>query len=898
MGKRHGNRVCGVVLAGMVAAAIVMSAPVAAGDGPRIYNIPAGDIGAALREFARQSNRQILFSSDVVSKKTTEGANRELSLDGALTQLLAGSGLVYSISADGVILVMPADAKGSSATSGPPVAPHSAPVNQSRGSPLSQTQQSGGLEEIIVTAQRRSQRLEDVPISVSAFSQKKLEIQSVRSIDDLALLSPGISFERLGLTSASNYNDENSDIAIRGIDSNAGSATTAIYVDDTPIQGRHMGFGTVSAYPVLFDLDRVEELRGPQGTLFGASAEGGAIRFVTPEPGLTAYSGYLRSELATSDQGGQSYETGAAGAGALLDGQLGFRASAYFREDGGYVDRADYRTDAITAPDANWQRVSTLRLALKWAVNDFLSITPSIYYQRLYLNDTSAYWPLLSDPAAPHFVNGNAQRSPSADRFYLAAAKLQWDLGTMRLTANASYFSRHQHDEPDYSQYDRAAFGLSPFPQYRHTAESHFQDKQNNSMVEVKLQSNNADTLLTWTAGVYAAHLAENATQFLYDPTFNDEIVAAGGILCTRVAPCPNGQIYSQPQYQIIDKQAAVFGEANVKLGVGFSVTGGVRVERAEFIGNSVIYGPFLGPLIGPQTPVLSSGSSSSTPVTPRAVLAYKSTRDVLMYASVAKGYREGGLNQGLGVNCLAQLQAIGINQSPAGFGQDSLWSYELGGKFTLLDRRLQINASLFYIDWKNVQQNVYLPTCGQQFVANLGAASSRGGDIDVEFRPIESFLFSLQAAYTDAKYTETVCGGALGCVAGLAAPIVSKGDKLPGAPETYTLSGEYDAPKWAEREPYVHFDLHFSARQSGLLAGQNPANGTADPSVPNVPGFTTLGVRAGMRWAGIDLSLFGQNLTNAHPVLVYSRDTIVSPLYFGRSLRPMTIGATASYRY
>jgi len=138
-----------------------------------------------------------------------------------------------------------------------------------------ETPTSGGLEEIVVTATRRSERLQDIPISVTAFSQEKLDSQGLRNIDDLTRLSPGVAFQRNGNGSSANYNDENSDISIRGIDSQAGTSTTGIYIDETPVQSRHIGFGAVNVFPALFDLDRVEVLRGPQGTLFGAGAEGG-----------------------------------------------------------------------------------------------------------------------------------------------------------------------------------------------------------------------------------------------------------------------------------------------------------------------------------------------------------------------------------------------------------------------------------------------------------------------------------------------------------------------------------------------------------------------------------------------------------------------------------------------
>ncbi len=155
---------------------------------------------------------------------------------------------------------------------------------------------AGSLEEVVVTAQRRSERIMDVPMSIQAFTQESLDQQGLRSIDDITRVAPGVTFLRNGFSASGNYNDEDSDISIRGIDSTAGAATTGIYVDDTPIQTRHLNFGTVNPYPALFDLDRVEVLKGPQGTLFGAGSEGGTIRFITPEASLTTYSGYARAE--------------------------------------------------------------------------------------------------------------------------------------------------------------------------------------------------------------------------------------------------------------------------------------------------------------------------------------------------------------------------------------------------------------------------------------------------------------------------------------------------------------------------------------------------------------------------------------------------------------------------
>ena len=218
-----------------------------------------------------------------------------------------------------------------------------------------------GLEEIVVTATRRTERLQDVPVSATAFSQEKLDAQGLRSIDDLTRLTPGVTFQRDATTSSGNFNDEDSDINIRGVDSTAGTSTVGIYIDDTPIQGRHISFTSFNAFPALFDLERVEVLRGPQGTLFGAGSEGGTVRFIQPSPDLHTDSVYMRSELATTEHGDPTYELGAAIGGPIIDDKLGFRVSASYREDGGWVDHVDYRTEAVTKSDSNYQDTVVVR---------------------------------------------------------------------------------------------------------------------------------------------------------------------------------------------------------------------------------------------------------------------------------------------------------------------------------------------------------------------------------------------------------------------------------------------------------------------------------------------------------------------------------------------------------
>jgi outer membrane receptor protein involved in Fe transport len=334
-----------------------------------------------------------------------------------------------------------------------------------------------------------------------------------------------------------------------------------------------------------------------------------------------------------------------------------------------------------------------------------------------------------------------------------------------------------------------------------------------------------------------------------------------------------------------------------------------------DFTGSTFAGGPFLG------TPdAATTASSSEKPITPKAVFSWQPDKENLYYLSASKGYRVGGVNIGVGTICEGDLETLGLPLGPDGLHQvpnkyasDNLWSYEVGGKNTLLDHRLQINSSLFWIDWRNIQQNVYLPSCGEQFTANLGHVVSRGGDIDIQFKPLDSLFLQLTVAYTDARFTRASCAGVLqfdasagGCTGPTAGgvatpPIVSEGDREPNAPWSFTFAGEQTFAGWSGYDPYLRVDMQYGTAQHKLLPGQDPANALIDPTIPGLPQTRNLQVRAGLRWLGYDISVFANNLLNQHPELFKSRDIAddtTDQLYFGRGVRPRSYGLTATLRF
>ncbi len=417
------------------------------------------------------------------------------------------------------------------------------------------------LEEITVTAARRSQALSDVPISVSAIGDEELQQRGARQFDDIIRLTPGLNLNRQSFTGASQ-------IAIRGISSNAGSGTTGLYIDDTPIQVRNMGFGAGNAFPGLFDIARVEVLRGPQGTLFGAGSEGGTVRFITTEPGLDAASSTARAEMGSTENGEESYELGMAYGGPLSD-RVALRGSAYFRHDGGFVDAVggtyeivdrtgesygdsvNFTKTTTYEEDINWAETKAARLALKFAATENLTITPSIFYQNVRNNDGSASYDLsLSNqgdadfarqhqvqgaagtlftfPNTPHTTVLNEMTAPEnargEDEFTLATLAIDWDLGWAELVSNTSYFDRDQFQWADYTK------GYAQFyaPEFFLEADgetstgtylpegmkgmSQYNNAQQNFVQEVRLQST-GDGKLNWVAGIFYSDLDQDASQ-------------------------------------------------------------------------------------------------------------------------------------------------------------------------------------------------------------------------------------------------------------------------------------------------------------------------------------------------------------------------------------------------
>jgi outer membrane receptor protein involved in Fe transport len=791
-----------------------------------------------------------------------------------------------------------------------------------------------GIAEVIVTSQRREESLSKVPISITAITQQDIDNKGIKDITDVARFTPGISVDTTGTAN----------IAIRGIASSGGSGTTGIYIDDTPIQMRGLAFNPDEALPKAFDIERVEVLRGPQGTLFGAGSEGGTVRYITTQPSLTKTTVYSRNEVSYTTHGDPSFETGIAAGGPLIDGKLGVRATVWYRRDGGWIDRVDPTApdpqNAVVDRNANHADNVMIRLAGLWAVTDNWTVTPSIFYQNRNQHDVGNYWPLYSDPSNDRYVSGNPTQRPTPDKFYLPALKIQGDFGAFQLISNTSYYHRSEQTGYDGTLYNLGFYqtfgGFQdgvPFPlldgngihlpsdiaNYRSPAT--IDNDQQNFTQEIRLQSSDPAAKLLWTGGVFFSSNRQQYLEQIHDPqldAFTNSVFGVGYLdefTFTdddgNTVPVPYDPRYPNDSYFLHtharDKQYAVFGEATYAITDSLKVTGGIRFSRTEFSFDSETGGPQLFAV----NQTLTSGNKENA-FTPKLNVSYQIDPGNMVYATYAKGFRPGGGNNPLPqAACAEDFATFGITKSPDSYGSDTVHSFEVGSKNNI-GGRLRLATSLYYIRWNNIQQTVVPPICQISFITNLGRAIAKGADIQMEWQATDALTAELTAGYTDARFTQNSSFGST--QGGYASdgvtpilPIVNRGNAIvgqsgqPGAPVTVSVGAEYKF-SLAEHDSFVRFDYEYTGRNHWTSPRQDPNTGQFDDANYTLSSTNFASLRAGMKISAWSVEPFIDNLFDTHVVTNY--DFTIDPgtgdsrLQRQYTFRPRTYGVTATFRY
>ena len=671
------------------------------------------------------------------------------------------------------------------------------------------------LGEVIVTARKTAERLQDIPMSVAVITADTIEKTGATALEDLGRETPGLTI----VSAAPGQNQ----IILRGL---SGNNTVGFYLDDTPLA---IGIGNAvqptnfDMDPALFDLNRVEVLRGPQGSLYGASSFGGTVRYITNLPNLTEEHITAKVTGSGTQDGGFNEEVDGLINQPLIPGYLAVRAMIFDRNNSGYIDQ--YPTDphnyltVLPGPvDKNINTEQTFggRIAVEAKpINEF-SATLTAYYQHMDLGAPFAF-------DAPPGSFGNPIQSrlvgePSTDQVQLYTLTLQGDVQPVHFASSTSYMDRYVFNAEDDSK-DLYYF----FPQGAVYPSTLYAEAGNHNFIEEARASASAGPV-HGVVGLFYAH------------------AVAYGTLNWPTPPQYDAAFGSEPVYynwnNFLDVQKATFGELNIDLLPGLQATLGDRLYQQSQRYSVYINGIFNGGVATPASAVMSEARGT----TPKYGLSYHLTQDILAYTTVAKGYREGGPLYPFPSTCAGNLAALGYSAPPSAYKPDSIWNYEFGAKTEWLEHRLMMNGAVYYIDWTNIQQNIALPTCGFSFVGNFGKASSKGGEFSMNYALLGALKLSLSVAYNESKLTSTVPGAA-----GEAGQTLEYAPRWMGA-----ISAEYTRPIDADTSAYLRADFSSTTRED--------ANYNYQSIYYHIAGCSLLNLRLGAKRMGWTGALFVTN--------------------------------------
>lgn len=704
------------------------------------------------------------------------------------------------------------------------------------------------LTTVVVTANKRSERLQDVPMAVTALAGDQLDRESAQSFADYAAKVPGLNIISQG--------PGQTQLVLRGITSgaNTANATVGTYIDDTPY-----GSSTVYAAGSVLtpdidpdDVERIEVLRGPQGTLYGSNTLGGLVKFVTTPPNSQLFSGRLQVGGSSVSGGDNGFDTHGMVNLPLVRDKLALRVNAYSRKDPGYIDNV-----ATGQKDVNDANVRGGRAQLLWTPTDKVSLRLSALAQNL-SGDALANGGVDVDPVTLKPLYGDLKQNRAAGtgqfgvRYRLYDASLNADFGWATLVSSSSYSTLDKSSNVDVT----AAYGpiLNPMlglPNGGYSIDNPM--TLGKFTQELRLQSPE-DQTLEWRLGVfYTREHTTNVQDVLsFDATTGEPI----GL------PFTLGHIAVGPA---AFTEWAGYGDVTWHAGSQFSLLLGARYtrDRTTFTqtGNGVLAGDSDFTITG-----------SDNPTTFLVNPSFKFNDDLMAYGRIASGFRPGGPNVGV---------PPGLG-APATFGPDKLVSYELGLKSSMLDKRMTVDVAGFYIDWSQIQLTSFAG--GFTFLGNGGKARSQGVEASWRYTPVAGLLLSANATWTDAELSADAPPGLYG----------SKGDRLPYVPKwNANLGVDYDFPLAGGWSGFVGGSYRFvGSRVTDFAVVPGPRF--------EVPSYNGVDLRAGFYYDNWAFKAYVKNLGDNRGISSLASET-TDPLAapFGAVyVTPRTVGVSASVSF
>ena len=760
------------------------------------------------------------------------------------------------------------------------------------------------IEQIIVTAQKRATALQDVPFSVAAPTGEQIRNSGASSLPELGRMVPGLAIADLG--------PGQSQVALRGIsagqvvrDQPGVKAQVGVYLDESPI--------SVALFTPdldLFDLQRFEVLRGPQGTLFGSGSISGVLRYITAQPELSLFGGTVEATAST----GTDSEFGGAIKG-MLNMPVGdisaLRLVAYHNELPGFIDSV--YPGRGKREDVNSGTKSGARLSWLIQPTENLSITPRIVYQKL---ETDGYpridvWNILGNPfttTQPPVTPGRRGQVTQldeglTDEFRLFDVKVEANVGPLTLTSITSRTNRDVLVLRDASQLTGSVTVDLGFPDEARIDSPLFDRTQLEAFSQEFRVSSNDSGPFQWLIGTFFEDVDRKYGQTL--PTAGYD--ALTGVDSTTLNAPPDTPFYSRLTYNL--QQFAVFGEATWHFADQWAATLGARYY--DYDENRVLtFGGLFSAATGDADAVRDAPASvSSDGFSPRFILSYDVTDDVTINAQVARGFRLGGINDPLNEPlCGDDLALFSSIFSPT-WDDELAWNYEVGAKTQWMDGRLTFNSAVFYSDIEDLQANVDAGNCSSRIVVNVPKAHTFGVEAELFARPTTNWDFGIGATWVEAEIDSTVTGIGTTPLAG-----IREGNRLPTAPELQaSASIGYNQPVFSSLEGFGVLTLQYVGSSFSQLADQEPGFGCVgcagspriitigDPTITSIrydnemPSYSIGNLRVGVRSDVWEAAVFINNLWDERAFLALDRERGTSarvgyitnqPRTFGVSLR------------
>jgi len=718
-----------------------------------------------------------------------------------------------------------------------------------------------GLDEIVVTASKRSESLQNVPISIQALGTEKLDQLQVKSFDDYVRFLPSVTYQTGGPGNARVY--------FRGVSSgengnhSSSQPTVGIYLDEQPITTIQ---GALDIH--LYDIARVEALAGPQGTLYGSSSEAGTIRIITNKPDPSKFSGAADFEINNVTDGGWGY-VGEAYVNVPLSDKIAVRAVGWYDKDAGYIDNIlQTRTFPVsgitqtTAPfvEKDYNQVETYggRIALGIELDDNWTITPTLMGQK---QTSDGFYGQESGLRKRQVAQYNPETN--TDDWWQAALTIEGKIGDWSLTYSGAYLKRNINAQSDYSDYsyfydalngsgayiyDNAGNLVSPnqriISKPRFTKQSH----------EIRITSP-ADRSLRLIAGAFYQRQKNGIEENYIIDNIADSITVAG----------TESNLWLTKQTRV-DRDYAIFGELAYDILDNLTLTGGARVYKYDnslvgFFGYAAGYSSrtgeaacFAGPIVSGTTCTNLDRRVKKTDWLPKVNLTWKVTDDKLVYFTYSKGFRPGGINRR---GTLAPYQS------------DTLDNFELGFKTQWLDNKLRVNGAIYQENWNKVQFSS-LGENGLTVIRNAGDARIRGVEFDINIAPVTGLTLGIGGSYNDAKLVTDFCNfanSANDCTipgpGGDPNSVQARsGTRLP---DTARFKGNaiarYD---WALRDG-LNAHVQVAAVQEGKRRGDLRPN--VRQIVGDFPAYTTLDLSAGIKTDRYSIELYATNLTDSNGI-------------------------------